>query len=197
MPSATPLRSVLPICGTAFLMSLPSLAASLEFTPASLSALSIFATALLSAALICLRLRGQPAHTISRISTPIATRPSRTIAAPPARGTPWRPSTFTIGPATAAQTQPRITGTVIDAVSPSSQTRPISTAPIPTSSHVIMPRSRSHCGALKRPESSAGSIVAMIRSGSAPAPSASDACDRRLTSRPGRGSSISPSAPTG
>ena len=82
IPSATPLRSVLPMSGTAFLMSLVNLAASLEFTPASLSALSIFEATVLSAALISCDCEPSPPSTISTISTPIATRPSRTIAAP-------------------------------------------------------------------------------------------------------------------
>ena len=103
-------------------------------------------------------LRGQPTEDEQDDEHADDHEPEQHVAAPPARGTPRRWSLATMGPATAAQTQPRITGTVIEAVSPRSHTRPIRTAPTPTSSHIMNPRSRSHLGALKRSESCAGSM---------------------------------------
>ena len=88
-----------------------------------------------------------PPKTRQKISTPMATSPSRTRIAPPARGTLWRSSQPTTGPATAPSTAARITGMTIVDVSASSQISPTMISTNPTSSHDEKPRFLSHVGA--------------------------------------------------
>ena len=57
------------------------------------------------------------------------------------RGTRWRSSQPTAGPATAPSTAARMTGIAIVAVSPSSQISPTMISTNPTSSHDEKPRS--------------------------------------------------------
>ena len=77
----------------------------------------------------------------------MATSPSSTRTAPPIRGTRWRSSQPTAGPATAPSTAARMTGMTIVDVWPSSQMTPTMTSTKPTSSHDEKPRSLSHVGA--------------------------------------------------
>ncbi len=79
----------------------------------------------------------------------IATRATRTIAAPAARGTRRRCSPPTIGIVTAATTVPATTGPTIVIVAPSSQISPATTRKNPARSHEERPRSSSHRGAAK------------------------------------------------
>ena len=65
----------------------------------------------------------------------------------PMRGTRWRSSQPTAGPATAPSTAARMTGMTIVDVSASSQMTPTMTSTKPTSSHDEKPRSLSHVGA--------------------------------------------------
>ena len=64
-----------------------------------------------------------------------------------ARGSRPRDSRRTTGEATAATTPAVSTGITIVSVSASSHTAPTSSSVTPTSSHEVMPRSRSHPGA--------------------------------------------------
>ncbi len=79
--------------------------------------------------------------------TPMAASPSRTRIAPQIRGTRWRSSQPTAGPATAPSTAARMTGITIVDVSASSQMSPTMISTKPTSSHEEKPRSLSHVGA--------------------------------------------------
>ena len=81
---------------------------------------------------------------------PDGNKPSSTRTAPPIRGTRWRSSQPTAGPATAPITVARMTGMTIVDVSPSSHTSPTMTSTNPTSSHDEKPRSLSHVGAANR-----------------------------------------------
>ena len=81
------------------------------------------------------------------MSAPIAASPNSTRTAPPTRGTLWRSSQPTAGPATAPSTAAKMTGMTIIDVSASSQTSPTMTSTKPTSSHEENPRSLSHVGA--------------------------------------------------
>ena len=81
------------------------------------------------------------------MSTPMATSPSSTRTAPPIRGTRWRSSQPTAGPATAPSTAARMTGMTIVDVWSSNQMTPRMTSTKPTSSHDEKPRSLSHVGA--------------------------------------------------
>ena len=85
--------------------------------------------------------------TSRKMSTPIATSPSRTRIAPPIRGTRWRSSQPTAGPATAPSTAARMTGMTIVDVWPGSQMTPRMISTKPTSSHDEKPRFLSHPGA--------------------------------------------------
>ena len=80
------------------------------------------------------------------MSTPMATSPSRTRIAPQIRGTLWRSSQPTAGPATAPSTVARMTGMTIVDVSASSQMSPTMISTKPTSSHDEKPRFLSHVG---------------------------------------------------
>ena len=66
--------------------------------------------------------------------------------APPIRGTRWRSSQPTAGPATAPSTAARITGMTIVDVWPRSQITPTITSPKPTISHDVKPSVLSHAG---------------------------------------------------
>ena len=81
------------------------------------------------------------------MTTPMATSPSSTRIAPPARGTLWRASQPTAGPATAPSTVARITGMTIVEVSSSSHMTPTMISTNPTNSHDEKPRFLSHVGA--------------------------------------------------
>ena len=72
----------------------------------------------------------------------------------------------TSGDVTAATTPATTTGTTIVLVSAATHVAPMSTAPTPASSHDANPRSLSHCGAEKTPESSTDS--SSTTSGSSP-----------------------------
>ena len=145
MPSATPLSSVVRISGAAFCTS--SLALCALSTPRSSSQPWILSSAWLTFAEMSPELAEMPPKTSKKMTTPMATSPSRTRIAPPIRGTRWRSSQPTAGPATAPSTAARMTGMTIVDVWPSSQMTPTMTSTKPTSSHDEKPRSLSHVGA--------------------------------------------------
>ena len=93
------------------------------------------------------RVGGYTAEHEEKMRTPRATIPSRTRIAPPIRGTRWRSSQPTAGPATAPSTAARITGMTIVDVWLSSQITPTMISTKPTSSHEEKPRFLSHPGA--------------------------------------------------
>ena len=92
-------------------------------------------------------LADMPPKTSRKMTTPMATSPSSTRIAPPIRGTRWRSSHPTAGPATAPSTAARMTGMTIVEVWSSSQMSPRTISTKPTSSHDEKPRSLSHVGA--------------------------------------------------
>jgi hypothetical protein len=110
-PFATPWSRVLPMSGMALLTS--SVADVGLSTPALLRALSTLSTACDSIAEMSSDCDVMPLRTSTTTRMVMATRPSRTSAEPPARGTRWRSSALTIGPATAPRTPARITGMTI------------------------------------------------------------------------------------
>ena len=145
MPAATPLSSVVRISGAAFCA--PSVAFSGLSIPRSPNQPWILSSDWFAFAEISPELADMPPKTRQKISTPMATSPSRTRIAPPMRGTRWRSSQPTAGPATAPSTAARITGMAIVAVSPSSQMSPTMISTNPTSSHDEKPRFLSQVGA--------------------------------------------------
>ena len=106
-----------------------------------------------------------PPKTSSAIRTPSASSPSRTTAAPAARGMRRRCILVTSGPATVARMAPTRTGSTMVDVSPRSQTRPTSSSPSPTRNQERRPRSRSHIGAENTRESDDASISTTVRAG--------------------------------
>ncbi len=102
MPSATPLSNVVRISGAVFCT--PSLAFCALSMPRSLNQPWILSSDWFSFAEISPELAEMPPKTRQKMSTPIATSPSRTRIAPPMRGTRWRSSHPTAGPATAPST---------------------------------------------------------------------------------------------
>ena len=115
MPAATPLSSVVRISGAAFCA--PSLALCALSTPTSLNQPWILSSDLSVFAEMSPDWADMPPKTRQKMSTPMATSPSRTRIAPPARGTLWRSIQPTAGPATAPSTAARITGMTIVEVS--------------------------------------------------------------------------------
>ena len=142
MPAATPLSSVALISGAA--SCAPSVALCALSTPRSPNQPWILSSAWFVFAEMSPDWADMPPKTRQKISTPMATRPSRTRIAPPMRGTLWRSSQPTAGPATAPSTAARITGMTIVEVSASSQISPTMTSTKPTSSQDEKPRFLSH-----------------------------------------------------
>ena len=107
MPFETPVSSVPPTSGTVFFTSSLVLCVS---TPRSANHPWILSSAWLSFVEMSPELLEIPPTTRQKMITPMATSPSRTMIAPPMRGTPWRSSQPTAGPATAPSTAARSTG---------------------------------------------------------------------------------------
>ncbi len=144
-PAATPLSSVVRISGAAFCTSCLALCGL--SMPRSLSQPWILFSDWFIFVEMSPELADMPPKTRQKMSTPMATSPSRTRIAPAIRGTLWPSSQPTAGPATAPSTAARITGMTIVDVSASSQMIPTMISTKPTSSHDEMPRSLSHVGA--------------------------------------------------
>jgi hypothetical protein len=145
MPAATPLSSVVRISGAAFCTL--SVAFSVLSIPRSPNQPWILSSDWFAFAEISPELADMPPKTRQKISTPMATSPSSTRIAPPARGTLWPSNQPTSGPATAPSTAARMTGMTIVAVWPTSQMTPMLISTNPTSSHDEKPRFLSHVGA--------------------------------------------------
>ena len=96
---------------------------------------------------ISLELAEMPPKTRQKMSTAMATSPSSTRTAPPIRGTRWRSSQSTAGPATAPSTAAVMTGMTIVDVWSSTHTSPSMTSTKPASSHDENPTSLSQTGA--------------------------------------------------
>lgn len=163
MPFAIPCTSVAPLVETPFETSLSS--PEVPFAPASLSQPVTLLSASEAAASICADCSTRPPTTSAKMRIPSASRPSRTTAAPAARGHLWAWSRVTIGAATAATTPPATTGSTIVEVIESSQVAPTRTRATPTRNHASSPRSRSQCGAEKTRESEVASISTTVRVG--------------------------------
>ena len=148
MPVEMPFTSVDRISGT--LSCTLALAFCVSSTPRLANQPRIFSSAGSIFAEMSPDCAEMPPKTRAKMSTPTATSPSRTRIAPPMRGTRWRSSHPTAGPATAPSTAATITGMTIVDVSPSSQTTPTMIRTKPTSSHDVKPRSLSHVGAENR-----------------------------------------------
>ena len=99
-------------------------------------------------------------------TTPIATTARNTIAVAAARGSRPPLSRRTSGESTAATIAAVTTGATIALVSDSRTATPTASAATPTSSHDIIPRSRSHYGAVKTPLSSPGASSTNSAAGS-------------------------------
>ena len=136
------------ISGAAFCTS--SLAPCALSTPRSPSQAWILSKAWLTFAEMSAEFAEIPPNTSRKMSAPIATIPSSTSIVPPIRGTRWRSSQPTAGPATAPRTAAVITGMTIVDVWPSNQTTPRMIPTKPTSNHDEKPRSLSHAGASNR-----------------------------------------------
>ena len=166
-----PLSSAWNASLTEALASSPALCALLVLTPASVSQVCILSTALWR--LFCSSgiWLVTPDSSSTAMSTATASTPRRTIAAPPPRPSLCRASQPTTGERTAAMIVAVITGMTIVAVRERNQITPPSRSSVPTTSHDISPRSRSHEGTAKTRESWPGSISTKVAAASGAAPS--------------------------
>ena len=169
-PAPRPSSSALKASLTDLLASSPALSDLLVLTPASLSQLWALSTALWR--IFCSSGISLVTPDSSRyvIRQPSAITPRRQIAAPPPRPSRCRASQPTTGESTAAMIAAVMTGMTMVEVIASSQTTPARRTSVPTSSHDMRPRSRSHWGTAKTWASRSASISTNVDSPSGEPP---------------------------